>query len=129
MYFYNFFRYEYSFKSNRMWRKNRSRVGGLSSLLIPLCDGVDLNRNFGYHWGDVSPLHVQGGTQMNCAETYSGPVPYSEPETRAIVDFVSSIQPNVVVSSTLLTSYKYFAEKMRSETKRSLKSGTCDVDN
>jgi len=89
--------YEYSFTSNRLWRKNRARNGGLSSLLLTLCDGVDLNRNFGYHWADApTPLHIQSGTQLNCMETYSGPHAWSEPETRNIRDFVYSIQQNVV---------------------------------
>ena len=93
------FRYEYSFTSNRLWRKNRARNGGLSSLLLTLCDGVDLNRNFGYHWADApTPLHIQSGTQLNCMETYSGPHAWSEPETRNIRDFIYSIQQNVVVS-------------------------------
>merc|ERR1711976_778578 len=89
--------YEYSFTSNRLWRKNRARNGGLSSLLLTLCDGVDLNRNFGYHWADApTPLHIQSGTQLNCMETYSGPHAWSEPETRNIRDFIYSIQQNVV---------------------------------
>ena len=58
---------------------------------------MDLNRNFGYHWSDSGALNVQGGTQLNCAETYSGPAPFSEPESRNIADFVTSIQQNVVV--------------------------------
>jgi len=89
--------YEYSFTSNRLWRKNRAKNRGVASLLLSLCDGVDLNRNFGYHWADaLTPLHIQSGTQLNCMETYSGPGPYSEPETRNIREFVKSIQSNVV---------------------------------
>merc|ERR1739844_408844 len=89
--------YEYSFRANRLWRKNRRKNPGIGSLLLSLCDGVDLNRNFGYHWSDaLTPLHIQSGTQLNCMETYSGPGPYSEPETRNILEFVKSIQPNVV---------------------------------
>ena len=95
-------RYEYSFTSNRLWRKNRAKNRGVASLLLSLCDGVDLNRNFGYHWADaLTPLHIQSGTQLNCMETYSGPGPYSEPETRNIREFVKSIQKNVVVSKTM----------------------------
>jgi hypothetical protein len=105
-------RYEYSFTSNRLWRKNRSRNGGLSSLLLDLCDGVDLNRNFGYHWSDVSALHVQGGTQLNCAETYSGRAPFSEPESQNIRDFVSSIQQNVVVNFIFIFLFRQVAMKI-----------------
>ena len=96
------FRYEYSFTSNRLWRKNRRKNRGLSSLLLSLCDGVDLNRNFGYHWSDANPFAIQSSTQITCAETYSGPGPFSEPESANIRDFVTSIQQNVVVSQIQL---------------------------
>ena len=84
-----------------MWRKNRRKNRGLSSLLLSLCDGVDLNRNFGYHWSDANPFAIQSSTQITCAETYSGPGPFSEPESANIRDFVTSIQQNVVVSRIL----------------------------
>jgi len=96
--------YEYSFTSNRLWRKNRAKNKGITSFLLSLCDGVDLNRNFGYHWSDVSSLNVQGGTQLTCAETYSGPAPFSEPESRNIANFVTSIQKNLV-SYIMIHSY------------------------
>lgn len=60
-----------------LWRKNM-RGGGDTA--------VDLNRNYG-------PLefwqHAIGGSSTNVvAETYRGPAPFSEPETRAVRDFV-----------------------------------------
>lgn len=48
--------------------------------------GVDLNRNFPVHW------IRQGGSY------YSGPRPASEPETQAIMAFLSEIRPDYVVS-------------------------------
>ena len=39
--------YQYTWTNARLWRKNR-RPGST-------CDGVDLNRNFNIHWGEVSP--------------------------------------------------------------------------
>merc|ERR1712066_286187 len=81
--------YEYTFTTNRLWRKNRSPAFGLGSLLLALCDGVDLNRNFGYKWLRADTISPQGGTRINCAETYSGPGPFSEPESRNIANFVS----------------------------------------
>jgi hypothetical protein len=45
--------------------------------------GIDLNRNFGYMWGaDSNPL----------GETYSGPGPFSEPESRNIRELISARQ-------------------------------------
>ena len=63
------FSYEYSFTSNRLWRKNRRKNLGLSSLLLSLCDGVDLNRNFGYKWHEATRFSRQSGTRQNCVET------------------------------------------------------------
>ncbi len=45
---------------------------------------VDLNRNFPYRWG---PIGSPGDPE------YAGPGPASEPETQAVVDFVSYIRP------------------------------------
>ena len=49
--------------------------------------GVDLNRNYGFHWNDTS---VDSGSSDPGAEAYVGPGPFSEPETRAMRDFVLS---------------------------------------
>lgn len=47
--------------------------------------GADLNRNYPYAWqNNYSP----------CSETYSGPSANSEPETQAIISYVSSIFPD-----------------------------------
>jgi protein MpaA len=48
--------------------------------------GVDLNRNFTWHW------QRQGGS------TDSGPRPASEPETKAVMAFLRKIRPAYVVS-------------------------------
>ena len=48
--------------------------------------GVDLNRNFPHEWG---PIAQPGDPQ------YAGTGAASEPETRAIVDFVSAIRPTL----------------------------------
>lgn len=65
------------------WRKNR-RINGLSG-----CVGVDLNRNYSYSYG----LDNNCAGTVNCDETYRGSGPFSEPETQAIRDFVSVINP------------------------------------
>ncbi|MFX0061306.1 MAG: M14 family zinc carboxypeptidase [Candidatus Hermodarchaeota archaeon] len=58
------------------WRKNRRDNGDGTY-------GVDLNRNWGYKWGQE--LGSSGDTS---AETYRGISPFSEPETQAIRDFI-----------------------------------------
>lgn len=68
--------YEYSHEQERLWRKNRRRNFGA------YCIGTDLNRNWGYEWGG------QGSGKYPCQETYGGTGPLSEPETRAVSDFI-----------------------------------------
>jgi protein MpaA len=51
-------------------------------------NGVDLNRNFPYDWG---PIGVAGDSQ------YAGPSAASEPETQAIVAFMTEIQPDLTI--------------------------------
>jgi len=68
--------YEFSHTSNRMWRKNRR--GNPNSE----CMGVDLNRNFPFHWGEAD------SSVDPCAQTYRGMFAASEPEVRAIMNFI-----------------------------------------
>lgn len=44
--------YEYSHSSDRMWRKSRSETGSSVG-----CKGVDLNRNFDFHYGGSNPFY------------------------------------------------------------------------
>ena len=49
--------------------------------------GIDLNRNFPFHWKIVPN---NGGSSGNtCNETYRGPVKQSEPETQNLVQYVA----------------------------------------
>jgi hypothetical protein len=70
--------------SDRLWRKNRRNNGDGSY-------GVDLNRNYSYEWGG------SGSSGNTYSETYRGPQPFSEPETKVIQnlasqhDFIASV--------------------------------------
>ncbi|KAG8238262.1 hypothetical protein J437_LFUL016442 [Ladona fulva] len=93
--------YEYSHTTDRLWRKTRSkgeeeegeeeevygrkegkwrRRGG--RVFWEKCEGVDLNRNWDFHWGE------RGSSDDPCDETYAGPKAFSEPETRSIAEFL-----------------------------------------
>jgi hypothetical protein len=66
--------YEYSWTTNRLWRKNRRDNG-----MFPVPSwGVDLNRNWDDHWGLV------GSSKWPTSDTYMGPSAASEPEVQAI---------------------------------------------
>ncbi|QWP78852.1 proprotein convertase P-domain-containing protein [Lysobacter sp. K5869] len=65
------------------WRKNVNNSNGGSCSASSY--GTDLNRNFPYHWNSVS-----GGSSGNqCAETYRGPTPSSDPETQNLMRLVA----------------------------------------
>ncbi len=73
--------YEFSWSTNRLWRKNR-RTNLNGSF------GVDNNRNWGYQWGG------EGASTNPGDDTYRGTAPFSEPETRALRDFFIA-NPNI----------------------------------
>jgi len=70
--------YEYTWTTDRMWRKNR-RVNSGST-----CLGVDNNRNWDYQW-------LTGGSSTNpCSETYAGPRAFSEPEETLLATYIQT---------------------------------------
>lgn len=73
----------------KLWRKNRRGTG-------KTIHGVDLNRNYGFHW------NTGGSSGDPGSEVYHGPSPFSEPETIAIKSFVESI-PNLRILLTFHT--------------------------
>ena len=74
----------------KWWRKNRTTNTNRTY-------GVDLNRNYGFNWG-------QGGASADPdSDTFRGPAAFSEPETQAIKGFVER-QQNL---TTLLTFHTF----------------------
>ena len=71
--------YDYTFtEGNRLWRKNLRDNNGDG--VITGLDGVDPNRNYPTRWG----YDNEGSSPSWGSETYRGPAPGSEPETRAL---------------------------------------------
>lgn len=66
--------YEFTHTDTRLWRKNRRPD--------PDCSGVNLNVNFGYHWGG------NGSSLDKCSEVYIGSAAFSEPETANVRNFI-----------------------------------------
>ena len=75
----------FSMERHPMWRKNRRPPPpGRGSR----CVGVDLNRNFPFLWRfdrHFAPLTVESSHNAGDYETYVGPRPASEPETRNVI--------------------------------------------
>jgi predicted deacylase len=71
--------YTYAHTTDRMWRKNRQTNTGST------CRGVDLNRNYAFHWGE-------GGTSADpCSDIYKGRNPGDTAEVSAITDYLKSL--------------------------------------
>jgi carboxypeptidase T len=72
---------EYDISGGRFhnWRKTRKPVPGSSAI------GTDPNRNWDYQWGCCN-----GSSSNPSAEDYRGPAAFSEPETKALADFVDA---------------------------------------
>ncbi|CAG9585514.1 unnamed protein product [Danaus chrysippus] len=97
--------YEHSHTHDRLWRKTRSRSSEHSDDYYvgwfpwnwgrTECIGVDADRNWDYHWGE------KDSSQDPCAENYSGPHPFSEPETRAVSNFLAENRGQIQVYISL----------------------------
>jgi hypothetical protein len=72
--------YIYSRTTDRLWRKNRRNNGDSY--------GVDLNRNFDFLWSQI------GSSKTTKSENYHGLSPASEPEVKALQDYIVSLGPS-----------------------------------
>jgi carboxypeptidase T len=87
---------------NRYWRKNRKFVGDEMSEVY----GVDPNRNHNYKWGEDYQTIQQGGPFSGLAssssrphlDTYRGPAPHSEEETKAVCRLAHDIHTAIAIS-------------------------------
>lgn len=68
--------YEYTWNSDRLWRKNRQKT------VHPLCFGIDIDHSYNYHWTKSS--------DWPCGEEYSGEFPNEALETQIWNDYLNS---------------------------------------
>ena len=78
--------YDYTFSTERFWRKNLRDNNGDGQITVG--DGVDPNRNYPTKWG----WDDEGSSPDPANETYRGPSPASEPETRAITGLLDRVR-------------------------------------
>ena len=77
--------YEYTFTTERLWRKNLRDND--NNGIINNSDGVDLNRNYAEHWN----YDEEGSSSQFSSETYRGAEPGSEPEAAADMHLVENM--------------------------------------
>ncbi|CAG7717983.1 unnamed protein product [Allacma fusca] len=91
--------YEYTWSSDRLWRKTRSSPKkGIWDGLFGCCKGVDPNRNWAYKWGG------KGTSQNQCSQVYAGPSPASEPEVAHIQNYILARKDSIKL---FLTFHSY----------------------
>jgi Zinc carboxypeptidase/Immune inhibitor A-like, MAM domain len=84
--------YQYTFDVERLWRKNLRDND--ENGIITTNDGVDLNRNYDEHWN----YDAEGSSSLFPSQTYRGPAPESEPETRALVSLFDRVPFRFAIS-------------------------------
>jgi hypothetical protein len=84
--------YQYTFDTERLWRKNLRDNNGDG--VITIGDGVDPNRNFDEHWN----YDNEGSSTELATETYRGTSAASEPETQAYQGLLQRIDPKFLVN-------------------------------
>uniref|UniRef100_A0A8C0GJ42 Carboxypeptidase B2 n=1 Tax=Chelonoidis abingdonii TaxID=106734 RepID=A0A8C0GJ42_CHEAB len=100
--------YEYTWTTNRLWRKSRSKHGNNR------CIGTDMNRNFDAGWCG------KGASHNDCHEIYCGPYPESEPEVKAVAHFLQKHKDHTKAyitihsySQMVLFPYSYTTNKSK----------------
>lgn len=84
--------YQYTFDTERLWRKNLRDNDGDG--VITSADGVDLNRNYPEHWN----FDNEGSSSQFTSETYRGTAPGSEPEVKASINLFNRTQLKFAIS-------------------------------
>ncbi|CAO4360584.1 unnamed protein product [Caenorhabditis nigoni] len=80
----------------RMWRKSRSpKACAFDGVRNSCCMGVDLNRNFDFRFSEI------GASRYPCSEIYHGPSAFSEPESKAYAQFLTSLKGRLEAYITL----------------------------
>lgn len=64
--------YTYTWETDRLWRKNRQQTG------IRFCQGIDLDRSFGFEFSS---------TDNPCSESFTGDSPFEAIESRRLADW------------------------------------------
>ncbi|KAI5966035.1 ECM14 [Candida margitis] len=98
--------YEYTWTTDRLWRKNRQETP------IPRCFGIDIDHSYGYHWTKSS--------DWACGEEYSGEFPFEAFESRLWDEYLNNTNKDHTIygyidlhsySQEILYPYAYSCEQ------------------
>ncbi|XP_017027011.1 zinc carboxypeptidase [Drosophila kikkawai] len=88
----------YTHEVERLWRKNRRPNGHMNT--TGACYGIDMNRNFDYHWGGAG-----WNIDEPCDHWFGGEEPNTEVEILSLQDFVSSFDDGYIRSYMAFHAY------------------------
>lgn len=81
------------------WKRKNMNSNYCKNDITGVNVGVDLNRNYGFHWGNL-----EEEDEIECSEVYKGPFPFSEPETQTIQNLLQR-EKNFVILGLNFHSY------------------------
>ena len=86
--------YEYTWTTDRLWRKNRQPTS------LPFCKGIDIDRSFGFHF--------DSGTDGNpCSESYAGRNPWDAVEAGQLREWARNQTESGTQFVTFLDLHSY----------------------
>ncbi|KLO18288.1 hypothetical protein SCHPADRAFT_936357 [Schizopora paradoxa] len=93
--------YTWAPEGDRFWYKNRMTLAPNER-----CQGVDMNRNWGYMWSPLSSFSgLTGGPTDPCSPLFPGHRPFEAPEVNNIANYIIQQVGNKAIAFLELRSY------------------------